>query len=152
MSSGEVGGGRGAGRVFAGNLGGGGLICFRGQNSLQGPKQAIYALRYASQRIIFATQCIFIRLVVFASEIHCDVGHDAGIIASAMPQCGERKGVFRREGAFFVRRGLANVILAQSEKYNPPPNFLADTASPSPGRPPPGILNKTHPPPPYEAP
>ena len=54
-----------------------------------GPKHAICAVRCASQRTTFAMRCIFIVIYALTAEIHCDVGHDACIIASEMPRCGE---------------------------------------------------------------
>ena len=53
------------------------------------PKQAIYAVRCALQKITFAMRYIFTAICALAAEIHCDVGHDASIIAIAMPRCGE---------------------------------------------------------------
>ena len=52
-----------------------------------GPNQAILAVRCASQRIMFAMQCILTAICALAAEIHCDAGHDASIIASAMLRC-----------------------------------------------------------------
>ena len=53
------------------------------------PKQAICAVRCASQKIIFAMRSIVIVIGTLAAEIHCNVGHDADIAVIAMPRCGE---------------------------------------------------------------
>ena len=49
-----------------------------------GPKQAICAVRCASQKIIVAMRCVFAAICALAAEIHCDAGHesDASIIVS----------------------------------------------------------------------
>ena len=55
-----------------------------------GPKHAICAVRYASQEFAFAM--LFIISLRFALPLQKAIamcGHDAGIIASAMPRCGE---------------------------------------------------------------
>ena len=49
-----------------------------------GPKQAICAVRCASQKIAFAMRCIFTAICTLVAEIRCDVGHDASITAIAM--------------------------------------------------------------------
>ena len=54
-----------------------------------GPKQGICAVGFASQQIIFAMRCIFIAICTLAAEIHCEIGHDAGITARQMPRCGD---------------------------------------------------------------
>ena len=59
---------------------------FRGLDGSQF-KQAISEVRCVSLKITFAMH--FIAICALAAEIHCDVGHDAGIIASAMPRCCE---------------------------------------------------------------
>ena len=53
------------------------------------PKQAICTVRCASQKSPLAMRCTFTAICALAVEIHCDVGHDASIIASALPRCGE---------------------------------------------------------------
>ena len=54
-----------------------------------GPKHAICAVRHASQKITFAMRCIFTVVCALAAGIHCGVGHDANITASAMLRYGE---------------------------------------------------------------
>ena len=65
------------------------LLSFHGLFRLPPPKQAICAVRCASQKITFAMRCIFVAICVLIAEIHCDVGHDASITAIAMLRCGE---------------------------------------------------------------
>ena len=53
-------------------------------------------MRCASQKIAFAMQCVFSGICALAAEIHCNVGRDAGITASAM-RGGELSFQFHRE-------------------------------------------------------
>ena len=59
-------------------------------------RQVILAVRCALQKITFAMRCLFIALYTLAAEIHCDVGHDAGITAKVTPRYG---GEFRPQAA-----------------------------------------------------
>ena len=47
------------------------------------PKQAIFAVRCASQKPVFAAIC------ALTEEIRCDTDHDASVTCSAMLRCGE---------------------------------------------------------------
>ena len=56
--------------------------------ALDGTKRSDACSAMRIRRITFAMRCIFAAMYALAVEIHCDVGHDARIIASAMPQYG----------------------------------------------------------------
>ena len=57
--------------------------------SLSGTHNLFTAIFCLRGRPKFAKQRIFTAICALAAEIHCNVGHDAGFIASAMPRCGE---------------------------------------------------------------
>ena len=64
-------------------------MCSRDVRALDGTKTAICAVRSALQKFTFGMPCIFTAFCALIEDIHCDVGHDASIIAIAMPRCGE---------------------------------------------------------------
>ena len=47
-------------------------------------------------------RCVFTAICALTAEIHCDVGHDASIVAGAMPGCGELKS----HGGMISRAGI----------------------------------------------